>query len=47
MTPGWHNVKNGLSENGYPPPRVFRGIVYGGWISAALWLVIILALLAL
>jgi hypothetical protein len=47
LTPGWHNVKNNLSENGHEKPRLFHGMVYGGWISAALWLAIILALLSL
>jgi hypothetical protein len=47
MTPGWNNVRNGLSENGHERPRLFHAIANGGLISAALWLVIILALLSL
>jgi hypothetical protein len=49
LTPGWHNVKNNLAESGFPPQRspIFRGMFYGGWISAALWLLIIFALLSL
>jgi hypothetical protein len=47
MTPGWNNVKNGLCENGHERSSFVRGMANGGWISVALWLTIILALLAL
>jgi hypothetical protein len=48
LTPGWNNVKNNLSDSGYPPRRSpLHGLANAGLVSVVLWVLIILALLAL